>query len=351
MSLESNKRIKSIDGLRGLAILLVVAFHTYSHPKEYIPWVTIYKDFFILKFGYMGVELFFMISGFVILMTLERSNSFKEFIIKRWLRLFPAMLIATILIYATSFFLLERPLGKISYIDFLPGLFFIDPDIFSGNSVFNIGRPIELAFWSLFVEVKFYFIFGALYFYNKKTALKNLIIVFLSFFTIYCIKRLAHSENIDSIYTYLNLYFSLQYFGWFCIGAIMYKSYSLNDKLMAYRSAYLIIPAYYCSTRHAYIAALLIYTLFYFTLNNKKVCAIIGNRFLIFFGVISYPLYLIHENAMVALTIKTHNQFGFIPDLLTPLPGLLIIFLIAYFIAKHLEPNLKSFIRKFIYLK
>lgn len=107
--LPANTRIESLDGLRGLAILLVLLFHTYSRWSDYIPWASIHKDFYVFKFGFLGVQLFFLISGFVIYMTLERCSSLSDFIFRRWLRLFPAMLIGTMLIYLTSFFLVERP--------------------------------------------------------------------------------------------------------------------------------------------------------------------------------------------------------------------------------------------------
>ncbi len=57
------------------------------------------------------MEVFFAISGFVILMSLHQSLGFGHFIVKRLLRLFPAMLIASIFIYAASLFILYRPAG------------------------------------------------------------------------------------------------------------------------------------------------------------------------------------------------------------------------------------------------
>jgi len=53
-------------------------------------------EFSCYKFGFFGVQLFFMISGFVILMSLEKTEGFFHFIYKRWIRLFPALLIASL---------------------------------------------------------------------------------------------------------------------------------------------------------------------------------------------------------------------------------------------------------------
>jgi peptidoglycan/LPS O-acetylase OafA/YrhL len=69
------RRLSSLDGLRGLAALSVVAYH-YSPTLGY--------------YGLLGVELFFVISGFVILMTLEPVHSLAEFAVGRAARLYPA---------------------------------------------------------------------------------------------------------------------------------------------------------------------------------------------------------------------------------------------------------------------
>ena len=126
-----NGRVAYIDGLRGIAILGVIFFHAYSR------WggVESYNQnqFFIDLFshGWLGVQLFFAISGYVIYMSILRYENILMFLIARYLRLFPAMLIAALLIYSTSFFIPERPLGYSSIIDFLPSLTFIDPGLLS----------------------------------------------------------------------------------------------------------------------------------------------------------------------------------------------------------------------------
>ena len=57
-------------------------------------------------------------------MTLEKCDSFGDFIYRRWLRLFPAMLIASIIILATAPFLTARPAGQPVLLDTLPGILF-----------------------------------------------------------------------------------------------------------------------------------------------------------------------------------------------------------------------------------
>ena len=117
----------------------------------------------VFEHGGLGVNLFFIISGFVIFMTLHTCETFGEFIYRRWLRLFPAMGIATALIYGSASWLLERPVGAVTWRDTLPGLLFVDSWMVN-KLLLGDSKVIEGAFWSIFVEGKFYVIFGALYF-------------------------------------------------------------------------------------------------------------------------------------------------------------------------------------------
>ena len=74
-SVPEANRIDYIDGLRGVAILGVVLFHAYARWTEVVPYGSRYSDFVIFKNGWLGVYLFFVISGFVITMTLSRTKT------------------------------------------------------------------------------------------------------------------------------------------------------------------------------------------------------------------------------------------------------------------------------------
>ncbi len=110
-SIADKRRISFLDGLRGVAIILVVFFHAYGNPYQFGRYP--YGDTFagVISYGWVGVQLFFMISGFVIFMTLEKCRNFQEFICRRWLRLFPAMLMCSLIIYLTVPLFPDRFLG------------------------------------------------------------------------------------------------------------------------------------------------------------------------------------------------------------------------------------------------
>ena len=92
-----NSRILELDVLRGLAALGVVLFHyTVVYPLSYNPYES---TLFKFPLGYYGLHLFFMISGFVIFMTLERTAHSLDFIVSRFSRLFPCYWAAVILTF------------------------------------------------------------------------------------------------------------------------------------------------------------------------------------------------------------------------------------------------------------
>ena len=122
---QQNK-ILFLDGLRGIAILMVVIWHAYgSAYAEYLPYGDQYNVIPIRFFGF-GVHLFFIISGFVILMTLERCSTLLDFALRRWLRLFPAMLVASVIILAFDLAFSLGPHGQRTWINLVPGLLFIE---------------------------------------------------------------------------------------------------------------------------------------------------------------------------------------------------------------------------------
>src|SRR5690349_18710769 len=87
----------ALDGLRGIAILMVLIAHDFNR----IPY--------ILELGSYGVDLFFVLSGFLItdilLRTRNQKNYFRSFFIRRILRIFPVYYLALVIFY------LLAPLG------------------------------------------------------------------------------------------------------------------------------------------------------------------------------------------------------------------------------------------------
>ncbi len=336
----NSDRLTHLDGLRGIAVLMVVFYHMYARWPQLLPYGSNFANFPLFKYGFLGVVLFFLISGFVIFMTLEKSLDFKMFIKKRWLRLFPAMLIATILIYMTAKFMIMRPAGIPSLRDLLPGLSFIQP--FFWSKILPGTNMLEGSFWTLFVEAFFYIIFGLSYYVVKE---KSILILVLISLLGYILKFAAYFGILKNIFFYSDL-FGFQYYCWFTAGALAYlftknkkKKYLVSFFIACLFSVLTMITPRYISVS---VVSALIIVLFSLPLFSDKTKKILSNKFLVFFGFISYPLYLIHENAIIALTIKLGKSQTIIPQFLLPLIPLLLIIVIAYFIAKYIEPFVKK---------
>lgn len=352
MEALKEKRIAVLDGLRGVAITLVVFYHTFSLHGDVIPWANTYHSFPIFKLGFLGVQLFFLISGFVIYMSLENSNSFKSFIYKRWLRLFPAMLIATIFIFSYAVLFIDK-FGYPRPIDALPGLLFVEPTWLSFILDTKVS-PLEGSFWTLFVEFKFYFIFGISYFYFRKHAINILTALFLG--ALLCeLTRFLHLDYL--IHNYAFTFFkNFVHFGWFVAGAWFYEARKnqLNSSYMMSAIAAVLSCLYmglysfnmgYGSGFGVTIAALMIYLLFVSSFYIAFLKLILSSKVFVLIGFISYPLYLIHEMLMIKLTTYFHATFPFIPDMLTPIMALSFIFLFAWIIAVYAEPSVRKIIK------
>lgn len=138
----------SLQYLRGIASLLVVLYHA----KGEINNVYTQSNLGDLLFqnGYIGVDLFFMISGFVIMLSTEKSKSVYNFIIKRIFRIYPIYFILLLFsMYAFGF--------KFDS-NFIKSLLFINIDIHSQAPWF--GYSIVFTAWTLMYEFIFYIIFS-----------------------------------------------------------------------------------------------------------------------------------------------------------------------------------------------
>jgi peptidoglycan/LPS O-acetylase OafA/YrhL len=347
--MTTNTRLAYLDGLRGVAILLVVLFHAYIRWPTVVPFGDEFQHVPFLQYGWVGVQLFFMISGFVILLSLERSKNIADFMLRRWLRLFPAMLIATLLVCATSPLLTDRPAGATDPMNSVPGLLFIEP----GWLNFALGthfRALEGPFWSLFVEVKFYLIFGSLYvLFGARRAVLLLFALFVVAvgFKLYMIK---HPHAHAAIYwtNYALKRTSAEHFGWFTFGAILYlylTAPSRRTMVAAIGAAAISVAVFNGSHVVEKIPPALMVVLFTAAIVNGKVQSFLRHKYWLTLGFVSYPLYLIHENAVVSLTVQLGKSFPSIPAPILPLAPIGLLICIAWLIAEYGEPTLRRLLR------
>ena len=236
--------------------------------------------------------------------------------------------------------------------DLIPGLTFVEPEVF--RTIFNNHQKlIEGCFWTLFVVVKFYIVAGLLYFsVGPRKMIVTLIIMFL-ISTIFGLMQ-AHlpSELEVRLGTILH-YLNYKHYGWFAAGALFYRYYSLKNVtnfLMGLLIALLSARALDGFLSLSMIFATTLVLIFAVSIFNPTLQKLLSNKFLGLIGFTSYPLYLIHENAMISMIIQLHNQYDWMPLFLLPLLPILGLIFVAWIVARYLEPVVRQFIKNLLLL-
>ena len=145
-------RLHALDVLRFVAALSVVVYHYTARGRG---WHTPVRQLFpalhvVSQYGWMGVELFFLISGFVICMS-SWGRRIGPFFVSRVARLFPAYLVAVVL--------------TASVVTIWPGFSLNSnkDNILINFTMLDIplgGRPVDSVYWTLFTELIFYLLFA-----------------------------------------------------------------------------------------------------------------------------------------------------------------------------------------------
>jgi peptidoglycan/LPS O-acetylase OafA/YrhL len=168
----ADDRITALDGLRAVAVFGVIGFHYFArwtpplNPVNFYPYDAVLSNLWPIRYGYLGVHLFFLVSGFVISLTLTRCRSWQEFALRRFARLGPPMLLASFITFLVVSWVPPH-LFAVRAVDFLPSLSFTHPAVIKAMVGVD-SRYIDGAYWSLFVEVRFYFWACLLYFWNTQ---------------------------------------------------------------------------------------------------------------------------------------------------------------------------------------
>lgn len=179
-----------LDTIRGIAILLVIVFHGFQG-FEPSPNASIWERLFlaVVHFGWTGVNLFFVLSGFLItgilLDSTKRPNYYSRFYFRRAIRILPAyyLLIITLLFIA-----------RLSFVRWHMSLSFAGLSaIYLSNVAPLFGVAINYApLWSLAVEEHFYLIWPAAVKRFTRKALVALIAIICTselFLRVYCVAK------------------------------------------------------------------------------------------------------------------------------------------------------------------
>lgn len=281
---KSNRRLVEVDALRGLAALVVVLFHYTTRFTELFapnpPPTFSFPD------GHYGVNLFFIISGFVIFMTLEKTTRPMDFVVSRFSRLFPAYWVAIVLTFSVTH-LLGLP-GKLVDVTTAFG------NLFMLHSLFRIPH-VDGVYWTLEVELLFYCGMFLLYRLQRLRQIHCALLGLLAMRLVYFI--LERRFGIELSWTISRLLI-LGYIPWFALGISIYLATSRHGKSEwrqpAVTGGCAIVTLLIVDSLFVAALAIALGTAVFLAASGHA--SLLRSRMLVWLGTISYPLYLLHEN-------------------------------------------------------
>ncbi|WP_022687173.1 acyltransferase family protein [Sphingomonas phyllosphaerae] len=340
-------RIRYLDGLRGVAVIAVIGWHYYGATyAANLPYGDRHRALPFFGQGWLGVYLFFLISGFVIFRTLETSTDVVRFLIRRWIRLAPALLLCSVLLAAASTMLPDMPTGGYRVGDIAVALTFISPSFYHGLMKIDV-LPVDGAYWTLVTEFSFYVIFGVLYFaFRWKRAVAGLIALWVIAAGLRYISVPLLGRAPEPLW-----WAGLEFFGWFASGALFYRAHEARSPRLYWLA---VAIGLVCSLTNFRVvlwsdkAALLgVVVLFAASQRSVAIQKLLATRGLFFVGTVSYPLYLLHNHLGVGIIAAVGTRAGIgAPLVPVAVAGLLV--LVAYAIHAGYEAHAASWLKRWL---
>jgi peptidoglycan/LPS O-acetylase OafA/YrhL len=271
--------------MRGIAAMLVVFFHFTMDTAE---------GSFRFSLGVTGVDLFFIISGFVILMTIRKANRWQDFAVSRISRIYPTYW--TCVTLTAIFCLLTQHLG----LKWFLARYVCNMTMF--QSYFNM-TDIDGPYWTMIVEMLFYIFMLAVFLFKKLNRIELICSVLLIPVIVYAKWLPGFSPSLTQILgTRLPL---INHFPLFFAGILFYQikfhkahwgrylmlGVCFGVSLLLFRSGGksngFVSLNQYVSMLSAYFILFLLYV--------HGLLGFIVNRVTLWLGSVSFSLYLIHQ--------------------------------------------------------
>jgi peptidoglycan/LPS O-acetylase OafA/YrhL len=347
---HSVNRIQELDALRGIAALVVLIFHFSLLSPDLLKFT---------KFGVTGVDLFFIISGFVITMSLDRIQFGYQFVINRFSRLYPTYWTAVIftfgIICLNKYCFGANPQTPLPTHDFLYNLTMF-------QYYFGIA-DLDGPYWTMIIEMLFYLVM--LYLFLTKS-LKSAAAIFIPLVLLGTILTEFHWFQPFSMAYFKNFPLA-QSLPLFVSGILFYRIFTKQENkvlnMLLIIGCYLLQVLLFTKTGRAnyyisqgeYKAVLAVYYALFFLFVFGKMRFIVTKGTL-FLGKVSFALYLIHQYFSIYFLIPNLMKWGvnyYVAAFLIALPVCVLIAAgITYWIEKPVgkwfKQNLNGFADKIL---
>ncbi|HTO14684.1 MAG TPA: acyltransferase [Edaphocola sp.] len=316
-----------IDGLRAIAVLAVIFFHLG-----------------FLQNGYLGVDVFFVISGYLITSiiykeVLENRFSIFTFYERRIRRIIPLLLFITLVAFVLGLlFMLPDDLENLSQSVIASNLsannilmFITSKDYWN---TLNEYKPL-MHTWSLGIEEQFYFIFPALILIVSKFS-KNYIKLLLIFISLFSLLLFLFSENEASRFYLLQYrFFELSTGGLAAVITFDSKKISNSFRFLLYFTLITLVGLMLSPIQSSKILVLLTTLLSvllislgkFFYIKDKVSNYILQNKIIVFIGKISFSLYMWHQLIFAFTRYVLLEKINFLQGLLL----IIITFILSLF--------------------
>jgi peptidoglycan/LPS O-acetylase OafA/YrhL len=294
------QRYNELDALRGLAALSIVLFHfTINDNGILLGWS--------FSYGVTAVDIFFMISGFVIFQSIENTKKWQDFVVKRFARLYPAFWYC-MLITAFVAVLVEpqniNPLQILANATMAPAYFGME--------------NLDGSYWTLLVELTFYlWIFGVFISHQVRDVTRIGTITLLVIVAFHSM-RTYYPGFYEFAVKKMQL---LNHFPLFLSGIIFYH---LKNADRPYKNSVLLIfslltsfylhdkggtSQYHVSFFEHCVAITFFHLVFALFISGRMKFIIV--KPLLMLGQVSYCLYLIHQYVGLQIISKLTIVYGF----------------------------------------
>jgi peptidoglycan/LPS O-acetylase OafA/YrhL len=376
MTVVTANKNRNLQILRGVAILLVAVFHFTWRWRESYPWGKYVGApwWFMLTHG---VQLFFIVSGFVIYQSLNHTRTFASFFLKRINRLVVPLLLIAPLLYLFQVLTPNEVFSKVSPDRIITSILMINPSyllfFFEIKSDFIAGVQ-----WTLTYEITFYLISSFIFFKISKrftfeimVLLTNLLLIANNFY-LYVSDQIGKGyflKNVDKPSVEFVIQQSgLLHLSWFVLGMWFFKYKSYLDKKNKLSLFFFTNLTFLCiydiaQGRAAFdqieqavfsIFMLSLFIVAFFFVNKENLLSKFNffPKVLEKLGNVSYEFYLIHEilGVTILLYISKIHWISTNP-LIFPLVLLLLItliYLVSILIYKFYSIPFQEYIKRFL---